>query len=108
MVNAELISALVILAVMIGLFWGSIISFIKNWLIKRKARKFDKEKAEKGLKPCLICQKWTTGDVCSPEHQQQWIKLHTLKSEGKQEPKKEEDFAGKEESSDKLSSSSKK
>lgn len=26
------------------------------------------------LKPCLICGKMTTGDVCSIEHQQEWIK----------------------------------
>lgn len=26
------------------------------------------------LKPCLICGKRTTGEVCSTEHQQEWVK----------------------------------
>lgn len=42
------------------------------------------------LKPCLICGKVTTGDVCSIEHQQEWIKQHTHLSEGSHEPKREE------------------
>ena len=58
-------------------------------LIKMAEKEFKKDDPVDGeLKPCLICGLKTTGDVCSLEHQQQWVKNHTQLSEGRHGPNK--------------------
>lgn len=99
MVDLELLA----MYITFGFIFGFIIGYFVYWNKERRIRKMAKKKLEKderfiekkALKPCLICGLMTTGDVCSVEHQQQWIKNQTQLSEGKQEPKKEEDISGK-------------
>lgn len=48
------------------------------------------------LKPCLICEKKTTGDVCSLEHQEEWVRREAEKEKKKEEKKEAKKEAKKE------------
>jgi len=80
----------ILLGLLIGWGIGYLIYLYKSRKLTKKAEKeFKKDDpVDEELKPCLICGKKTTGDVCSLEHQKEWVKNHTQLSEGNHEPNK--------------------
>jgi len=80
----------ILLGLLIGCGIGYLIYLYKYRKLTKKAEKeFKKDDpVDEELKPCLICEKKTTGAVCSLEHQKEWVKNHTRLSEGNHEPNK--------------------
>lgn len=54
-----------------------------------KEIEIEKKPEKKPLKKCLICGKETTGEVCSPEHQTEWVRRNNEKMEKEKIKEKE-------------------
>jgi len=81
---------LILFGIVIGFGLGYLMNIYKTKQLGKMAEKDLKKDdlVDEELKPCLICGKNTTGDVCGLKHQKEWVKNHTRLSEGNHEPNK--------------------